>query len=243
MFRPPWPWPIRRFGEAPEDWQGEGYSQYFGLEFPTEIEIPCDDVCNFLVGSTWTLEGSFEGEVETNATYGPIALPSPFEVKSTVSEAEAPLGQSVTSFFDENGTMSGDPVRVGTAWHELDSVYELTPPPIIFPVDAMVSVRATHQVIGTSSNESPDEERVFFVEYEATAHLPELCKNEDGETVWRIKMTGYINIVDPLYPLMQVGPSSKGLEFVDSDHPQNSKILESSASGFSLKLTVERPKP
>lgn len=240
-FRPPWPWPLRRFGEPPEDWEGDGYSQYYGLEFPTEIDIPCEDVCNFMAGSTWKLEGGFSGEVMSTDIYG-YPLDSPFIIEDSVSELEAPLGQAVIHLLEYNGSSVEDTITAGTAWHELDSIYELisTQPFLSDPYgDEMVSVSGAHLVTGTSENPPPNTEQDFYIEYMATVYFPELCKNETGQAVWRIKMLGFSVVWDLANPDRFLA-SSMGLEFVDSDYPEYSKIIEPSSSGFTLKLTVER---
>lgn len=241
MFRPPWPWPLRRFGEPPEDWEGDGYSQYYGLEFPTEIDIPCEDVCNFMAGSTWKLEGSFSGEVETYSIFDPTPLPFPFTLDDSVSELEAPLGQSVSYSLEADGSTIEETYPLGSAWYDLDSIYELSAPPIFYPPDIMVGISAFHLVTGTSANPLPDDERSFDIGYSAEAYFPELCKNEDGDIVWRIKIVGSVSVSDPAFPGTSIGTArSIGLEFVDLDYPEYSKIIEPASPGFTLKLTVNR---
>jgi hypothetical protein len=227
MLLPPWPWTLRRVGAEPEDWEAEGFSAYYGLEFLGSTEYPPNEICDFLVPSNWTLEGTFGGGTFDfgGSTY---SFPS-----GTLDLKELPTKLG--------GSSIGGIVGAGAIpWDELDSVYELVAHGF-FTTDVIVTIATnTASVTATCAGE-PDIE-VYGDSY-AYIHLPECCKNEDGEVVWRMK----IFATSQLYyfpPAGEMGVASirsgVGVDFVDADYPAYSKSIDAPSGDFTLTLTIER---
>jgi hypothetical protein len=249
ILRPPWPWPIRRFGLGPEDWESEGYESYYGLEFETELHFPCDGVCDFIRGCDWSIAGSLSADVEVAQRTSPGAYDNQtYSISESLPEdLTVPLGQSAS--YTDDPVFGFESFFSGTSWDELNSIYELSPPDNAGQLIASIDYRKTLDI--TYSSPHTSDFQLIFGAF-AGVHLPEIGPNENGELVWRIKVTGsiYISTIDnelpPLafvYILNESEVQDKGIEFVDEINPANSKIITPSESGFSLTLTRSASSP
>ena len=222
LLLPPWPWTLRRVGEEPEDWASESLSTYYGLEFPGSTEYPPNEICDFLVPSNWVLEGTTAAGGFTYAGYS-YTYPS-----AVIGPTDPPVklgGRNYGSATEE--------------WDSLASVYELQAHAVRLYGDseAIVSIYESATSTATSAGQ-PD--LTVDHEFYATVYLPECCKNEVGDVVWRMKI--YVTCLSVHYdiPVNDVLATHIGVDFVDADYPSYSKDIDAPSGAFTATLTVER---
>ena len=225
LLLPPWPWALRRVGEEPEDWAAEGFSTYYGIEFPGSLEYPPNEICDFLVPSNWTLEGTTGSGSFTYRTFS-YTYPS-----GTLSVTSPAVKLGGTKNY------SGTPVE----WDDLASVYELQSHSPDGVADVIVSIR---EYVFSTATSAGEEDVPVTHEFEARVFLPECCKNELGDVVWRMKI--YVSCQayhfgSASYPIIEtLVTQSKGVDFVDADYASYSKDIDAPSGAFTATLTVER---
>lgn len=219
----PWPFHLRNFGSEPEDWAAEGYSAYFGLEFPGVVQYPPAGICDFLVPASWTIEGEFPAGSFNHlgntydypgGTFGPDTFKTgeAGDFGATADETWDELDSALEVFYVQNITWSG---------------YQL-----LCRARALTGTVVTATCVG-----QPD--IAVEIRAEALAFLPQCCKNEMGDVVWRMRISGSIDLehFDGDYIAID---SQIGLDFVDSDFWSNSQSFDPPGGGYTLTFTVER---
>lgn len=230
LFRPPWPWPRLSGGL-------EGAVFEAGLSFLGPLAAPPDELCNFFVGSEWSLDGSLSGSFPYDAA--DVTAGRSYAISHSLSGVGYAADLGEYRRHDVGAATSS--LLAGASYTGLTDLAEL--PSFNLVGDAhlqngMVWVSAFEDVDTVNYLGDPI---TFQITYSASVFMPEAIV-VGGVPQWRIQMLGEIvvqgDISDPDNEVIIT--ASEGLDFVDPDYPANDGEITAHGSGCFLELTINR---